>query len=376
MSHLVAAVMSRPIVAHVVRSLATGGLENGVVNLVNATAERFQHVVVCMTTAGSFRARLAPGIDVVCLDKQPGREIQTLVRLARLLRRLRPAIVHSRNWPTIDAVIAARLAGVRVVLHGEHGREAADPNGRDARRNRARRALRPLITTFVAVSEDLRRWLIDDVRIPARKVVTIHNGVDLARFSGRERAAARAGLGLEPDTVAIGTVGRLDPVKDQARLVHAFAALAPRRPEVALVIAGDGPCRLTLERMVADLELQDRVRLLGDRRDIPAILAALDVFVLPSIAEGISNTILEAMATGLPVVATAVGGNPELVKPGISGMLVPVSDPIALAAAIENYVDDGHLRDLHGKGGRQRATERFSLGRMADAYTHLYGALA
>ena len=363
---------ARPVVVHAVHSLAVGGLENGVVNLVNGTATEFRHVVVCMTTEGPMRERLRPGVEVLALGKRRGHDVRAFVRLARTLRRLRPQIVHSRNWAAFDAVVAARLAGVPFVVHGEHGREISDPHGRLRRRNQARRLLAPLVSRFITVSEDLRRWLIQEVRLPPHKITTIHNGVDLSRFGDLERHTARLRLGLSGDAPVIGTVGRLDPVKDQAGLARAFAMVLKAQPAAMLVIAGDGPCRADLLRLVAELGIADRVRLLGARSDVPAVLAAMDVFVLPSIAEGISNTILEAMASGLPVVATRVGGSPELIEDGVGGTLVPPQDPSALAGALTVYLDEPGLRTLHGKCARRRATERFGLERMCDAYAGAY----
>ena len=368
--------MARPVIAHVVNSLATGGLENGVVNLANATVDRFDHVIVCLTALGALEWRLHPGVRVVSMNNRPGRQIANLLQLARTLRRLGPRIVHSRNWPAMDAVIAARLARASVVVHGEHGREASDPDGLDPRRKRIRRLLQPFITRFVCVSLELGRWLVEDIGVPSSKVETIHNGVDVARFITPDKSSARSALGIGPNDLVVGSVGRLDPVKGHASLIGAFATLAPRFPSSVLIIAGDGPLRGDLERLVDELALRNRVRLLGERRDVPTVLAALDIFVLPSLAEGMSNTILEAMASALPVVATRVGGNPELVESGSTGMLVPASDRGALVHAIEMYLDDGHLRHLHGKNGRGRTVEHFSLARMADDYSTLYRNLA
>lgn len=365
-----------PLVVHVVNSLAVGGLENGVVNLVNATSTRFRHLIVCMTADGPLHARLRPEVEVIVLGKRPGQDPWALLRLVRLLRRLRPLIVHSRNWPAIDAIPAARVARVPLVVHGEHGREVADPEGRNPRRKRIRRALAPLVHHFVTVSGDLRRWLIEDVRVPAAKVSAIHNGVDLSRFGRAGRLESRLRLDLPAEAPIVGTVGRLDPVKDQAGLIRAFAKVRSAHPDAQLVVVGDGPCRAELEDVAAASGQGGHVRLLGNRDDIPAVMSALDVFVLPSIAEGISNTILEAMASGLPVVATRVGGNPELVEDGIGGALVPRQDPSALAAAIAGYVADPELRRRHGLASRQRATGHFSLERMAEAYANLYTSLA
>ncbi|HSL47817.1 MAG TPA: TIGR03088 family PEP-CTERM/XrtA system glycosyltransferase [Candidatus Deferrimicrobiaceae bacterium] len=366
---------ARPVVVHAVHSLAVGGLENGVVNVVNGTAAEFRHVIVCMTTEGPMRERLRPGVEVLAIGKRRGHDVRAFVRLARTLRRLRPRIVHSRNWAAFDAVAAARLVGVPFVVHGEHGREIGDPHGRRRRRNQARRLLAPLVSRFITVSEDLRRWLIQEVGLPAHKITTIHNGVDLSRFGDLEGHTARLRLGLSEEALVIGTVGRLDPVKDQTGLVRAFAMVLKAHPAAVLVIAGDGPCRADLLALVAELRIADRVRLLGARSDVPAVLAAMDVFALPSVAEGISNTILEAMASGLPVVATRVGGSPELIEDGVGGALVPPRDPAALAGALTAYLEEPGLRSLHGKSARQRVTDRFGLERMCEAYAGVYRSL-
>jgi sugar transferase (PEP-CTERM/EpsH1 system associated) len=369
--------MSRPIVvAHVVHSLNVGGLENGLVNLVSAGQPGFRHAIVCLTTEGPLRARVPAGVEVSALGKRPGHDLPAFARLVGRLRALRPDIVHCRNWATFDAVPAARLAGVPVVIHGEHGREVSDPHGCNRRRNLLRKTLGPLVTRFVTVSRDLNDWLVTVVGIPSAKVLTICNGVDTARFGAGDAVAARAALALPLDRPVIGTVGRLDPVKDQAGLIEAFARVRRDHPRALLVIAGDGPCRPQLEALVATLGLGSDVRLLGERKDVPQVLQAMDVFVLPSIAEGISNTVLEAMATGLPVVATRVGGNPELVEDGVSGVLVRPGDRETLAAAIAGYLADPALRTAHGDGSRRLAVSRFGLGTMCAAYADLYTTLA
>jgi sugar transferase (PEP-CTERM/EpsH1 system associated) len=366
---------SRPAVVHVIHSLATGGLENGVVNLVNRAGPEVRHVIVCLTGTGVMQSRLRPGVEVFSIGKRPGNDLRAVGRLVRLLRRIRPAIVHSRNWAAFDGVPAARLAGVPVVVHGEHGRDIADPHGRNARRNRLRRVLSPLVTRFVAVSRDLERWLVEDVRLPARKVMTIHNGVEVARFAHGSAQEARRKLGLPGEALIVGAVGRLDPVKDQAGLVRSFAAVLPAHPDALLIVAGDGPCRADLTRLIGELGVERRVRLLGDCPDVPLVLSAMDVFVLPSIAEGMSNTLLEAMAAGLPVIATRVGGSPEVVEDGIGGRLVAPRDPAALTEAIAAYLEDPHLRAMHGKASRQRTAEHFGLDRMCRAYSDLYRGL-
>ena len=367
---------ARTHVAHVIDSLQVGGTENGLVNVVGALGGELRQTVIVMTATGPLAARLPAGVEVVVVGKRPGLDAAALLRLTGLLRRIRPDIVHSRNWGALDAVPAARLARVRAVVHGEHGREIADPQGLDPRRNRIRRWLAPFVDRYVTVSFDLGRWLAATVGIAERKIVTIHNGVDTRRFGDGDRMAGRAVLGVEGDTVVVGTVGRLDPVKDQIGLLDAYAQLRENGVRHRLVLVGDGPCRADLEARAARPDLRGHVRILGERGDVPRLLAGFDLFVLPSIAEGISNTVLEAMASGLPLVATRTGGNPELVEDGVTGRLVPVGDRSALAAALGAYLADPHVRALHGKAGRQRAIDEFSLERMADRHRRLYAELA
>jgi sugar transferase (PEP-CTERM/EpsH1 system associated) len=233
----------------------------------------------------------------------------------------------------------------------------------------------PLVSRFVTVSFDLRQWLLTTVGLPAAKLVTIHNGVDVGRFSAGDRQASRRALRLPAHAVVIGAVGRLDPVKDHAGLLEAFTVLRTDQPAAELVIVGDGPCRADLERRIQERGLTGRVHLLGMRQDVPALLRGFDVFVLPSVAEGISNTVLEAMATGLPVVATRVGGNPELLEHGVTGMLVPPGNPLVLAAALRCYVEDANLRLGHGEAALRRVLAHFTLDRMAQAYRDLYQSI-
>src|SRR5262249_10910403 len=234
-----------------------------------------------------------------------------------------------------------------------------------------------LVDRIVTVSDDLGRWLVDRVRIPTRKVITIRNGVDVNRFRPGNPAAARAALGLPTNRFVVGTVGRLDPVKGQTTLLRAFALLRSLCADqgALLLIVGDGPCRSELTALMVSAGLDGRVHFLGERHDIPEVLQAMDAFVLPSIAEGSSNTLLEAMATGLPVVATRVGGSPELVDNDVNGILVAPREPQALAEAIGSYLSDSRLRALHGASARERAVACFGLERMTNSYLGLYRQL-
>lgn len=372
-----------PVVAHVVYRMDTGGMENGLVNIVNHMPRgRYRHVIVSLTAAGDFARRITrDDVEIVSLGERDGHSFTRYVRLWRVLRALKPAIVHTRNLPTLEVQIpAAFLGGVKRV-HGEHGRDVFDLHGSNRKYRLLRLVVHPLIHRYIAVSRDLEGWLREAIGVPAERVRQIYNGV--ARDLFRERQGPKPDLApagfLAPGSVVVGTVGRLAQVKDQRTLLRAFAVLAASHGAGArhlrLVIAGEGPCRAELEAEIRDLGLGPRVWLAGDRSDIPGILQLVDIFVLPSLAEGISNTILEAMATGLPVVATRVGGNVELVREGLTGTLVPVSDVNALAEGIRAYIADPGLRRRHGSAGQELVTRQFDWERCVREYLLVYDEL-
>lgn len=373
----------RPLIAHVLYRLDTGGMEHMLVTLINQTSQRYRHVVVCLEGYGALRDKIEPG-DVMCvaLGKKSGKDWRCYFRLWRALRNLKPDLVHTYNVGTVDVAPVARLAGVRRVVHAERGRDAADPRGESRKYRLLRRGLLPFIDRYLTVSSDLQNWLIEKVGIPSSRVVCIPNGIDVTAFAATTNGrGARPLLGsfAPPGTVLIGTVGRLDAVKDQAGLIAAFRvlceALPHERERLRLVLVGGGSQRAALESQIARDGLSAQVRLLGNRDDVATLLAEFDVFALSSIAEGMPGVLLEAMAFGLPVVATDVGGVSEVVVAGVTGTLVAASDPKALAAVLSNYVRDEKLRIQHGSAGRERVATRFSLQSMLSAYTELYDGL-
>ena len=365
-----------PLVVQVVNRLDVGGLENGVVNLVNRMPlDRYRNVVLCAAGFGeSFRTRVRPIVPVLTLDKKPGKDFGAYGRAFRVLRQLRPSIVHTRNIGTIDLQWIAWAAGVGCRIHSEHGWEAADPGGSSRRGAMIRRLCRPVIDQFITMSADLAAWLRETVRLDASRIEQVYSGVDVDRFTSDGPKAMDHPW--DHRCVVVGTVGRLDPVKNQQALVRGVAAVlgaAPAlRKRVRLLIAGDGPLRSDLEQLSRDLGLADICWFAGRRSDVPDIMRSIDVFVLPSLNEGISNTILEAMATGRPVVATRVGGNPEVVTEGLNGFLVGLDEPEALARTLSDYVIGADLRERHGRAGRALALERFSLEAMVQRYMDLY----
>jgi sugar transferase (PEP-CTERM/EpsH1 system associated) len=301
------------------------------------------------------------------------------VQLFKLLRRLQPAILHTYNLGTIEYAFTAALAGVPARVHAEHGRDARDPNGANRKHNLLRRMLVPFIDRYVPVSSDLRRWLAEVVGIPESRNQFIGNGVDTQRFCRLPAGADPYEPWMDPDAFVIGTVGRLQDVKDHATLIDAFARLYEMMPSerarLRLVIVGDGPLRGALADQVVKLGLRHCVWLAGARSDVACAMRSFSLFAMSSIAEGTPVTLLEAMATELPVVATRVGGIPELVQDGVTGTLVSASDPAQMARAMLGYVMDAGRARSHGLAGRARVEQHYSIAAMLDQYVALYDEL-
>lgn len=365
-------------IVHVVYSFRVGGLENGVVNLINRLpSDRFQHRIISLTRSDpAFAGRLQQSVECIDLDKQPGHGLKLFAQMRTLLRALRPDVVHTRNLAALEMALPAWAAGVPVRIHGEHGRDVEDPVGDVKKYQWMRRAYRPFVTHYVALSRDLENYLVSRVGVPQRRVTRICNGVDHRRFMSSSTRALPADAPFGNDGHCIvGTVGRMQAVKNHLGLVRAFARLRSGGDEAAqrlrLVIVGDGPVRPQVEALVDELGLREVVWLAGERSDVPALMQGMDVFVLPSLAEGISNTVLEAMASGLPVIASDVGGNPELVDAGVTGFLVPPADTEAWADAMRRLAT-GDAASRMGQAARLRVEQEFSLDRMVRQYQALY----
>lgn len=362
-------------IVHVVHRFDTGGMENGMVNLFNALPpQRYRHTVVALTGYSDFRQRIsAQAVEFHALQRAPGHGLGWAARLWKLLRQLKPDLVHTRNLAALEAQFVAAAAGIRATVHGEHGRDVFDLHGRNWKYNLLRRAARPLVSNYIAVSQDLETWLRLTIRVPPHKLHQIYNGVDSAKFHPRE--GARPAF-AHPESIVFGSVGRMVEVKDYPMLARAFIQLVHRQPERAerarLVIVGEGPARGVCQALLQQAGLAHLAWLPGERDDIAEIMRAFDVFVLPSKNEGISNTVLEAQASGLPVIATAVGGNVELVKADVNGMLVAPGDINDMAQALLGYLDSPARIAEHGGQARRQAEQRFSIAAMAEAYARVY----
>ncbi|HWU84238.1 MAG TPA: TIGR03088 family PEP-CTERM/XrtA system glycosyltransferase [Rhodocyclaceae bacterium] len=362
-------------IVHLLYRFAAGGLENVIVQLVNGLPrENFRHTVVALTEIDpAFAARIErDDVEFVSLHKPPGQPFALYPKMYRLLRRLRPDVLHTCNIAALEFMPVAWLARVPLRIHAEHGWDVADPDGSNARYRQLRRGYARCVHRVVAVSAQIRDYWRDAVGFPASRLHLIANGVDCARFRPREAAdpVPEGWPFRRGEHYVIGTVGRLEPIKNQRLLVEAFIRLAarPGNADLRLAIVGAGPLRDALVAQMAVAGLSDRLWLLGSRADIPEILRAFDCFVLPSLAEGTSCTLQEAMATALPIVATDVGGNADLLGHGDFGCLVPTDAVEALAAAILA------CRESHASkasAARAAAISHHSQAAMLDGYMRL-----
>lgn len=369
-------------VLHVVHGLPRGGLENGVINLLNGLPDDIEQAVACLDSRGEMADRIVRDIPIWVLDRQR-HDWRLPFRLARVIRDYRPDVVHCRNWNTwLDAVAAHRLAGRQGKLvwsfHGFAG-------GADWPQRRATisRWLARFTDGLFAVCRDSAQRYADFAGIDVDRFRVLYNGVNVDRFqpgvdrAGVDRAALRAELNLPPDRPIVLTVASLTPVKDHAGLLRAMRDVVDRTETNPLFLwLGEGALRGELEALAGELDLWAHLAMPGNSDRVPDFLATADVLVLPSRLEGMSNAILEAMASGLPVVANRVGGNPELVVDGETGWLAKQGDPTDLARVIGRLLADPAERGAMGEAGRRRAVDEFSLPAMMRRYADYYREVA
>jgi glycosyltransferase involved in cell wall biosynthesis len=353
--------MGRLRVAHVTLGLDVGGQEKLLVEFARcADRRRFDLHFVSLGGRGVLADDLeSHGWPVTTLGEPSGFRPGLVLRLAHLFRQQRIDIVHTHDErPHIYGAFAARLAGARRLIHTRHHGMGDRLTPRQA--GLVRFAAR-LTDRFVCVSADSARQAVRQGVSP-RIVRTLPNGIDLARFDPPETR----------DGGPVVTVARLSPEKDITTLLRAAALAVAEDPSFRLEIAGDGPCGAELRRTASHLGLDGCVHFHGQVRDVRALLARAGLFVLSSLTEGVSLTLLEAMACGLAVVATHVGGNPEVVADGETGLLTPPGDPAALARAMLRLRrDDGERRRLE-QAGRRRVERCFDVRRMTGAYEGMY----
>jgi len=361
-----------PVVMQLILSLTPGGTERLVVEIVTRLLGEFRMVVCCLDDAGEWAAELtAHGVPVVALQRQPGFHPMLGVRIARLAKQYGASVVHCHHYsPFVYGQIAAIVSRRLRMVFTEHGRLSDDPP--TLKRRTANAVLGRLSGSMFAVSSALRQHMID-AGFPARRVGVIHNGIDPGpRPTAAARTAARARLGIAPGTFLLGTAARLDPVKDLQTLIGGLIRLRDRVPSAQLAIVGSGEERAALEASARASGCEEAIHFLGYRPDVRDLLAAFDVYVNCSVSEGISLTILEAMAAALPVVATSVGGTPEIVIEGTTGFLVEPRAPGRLADAAAALATAPERRAALGAAGRARVEAAFAIDRMVGEYAREY----
>lgn len=365
---------TKPIrVLHIVPDLDGGGLQAGVIRLTRELPpDAFRHVVCCLHRAGRWAERLPDSVPVHELHAG-WHDVRATLRLARLMWRVRPDVVHARNWSTWpDTVLASMLtrrSGTVFSLHGWDHEQSASRSRAWACRMLARRT-----DHLCSVSARAAELFAQEVGLDPRRFEIIPNGVDADLFRPRfDRNMVRAELGIGERDFVVGWVGRLEPIKDIPGLLDAFSMFVRGRGATCrLVIAGDGVQRDRLRSHADRLGLRELVRWLGWRSDIARLMPAFDVFALTSRREGMNNAVLEATACGVPVVATAVGGTPEMIRDGLEGRLVKPGDPSGLARALNQLADDDDLRRRMGASACRRAQSDFSWQTTLDRYANLY----
>lgn len=363
--------MSKINIMHILPSLEIGGMENGVVNLVNELDRTlFRPFICCLQREGPLKERLKKDVVVLNLEQKDGFQYYLPFKLCRLFQRENVAIVHTHNFATsLYGIVGARLANTPVIIHGEHGMIAQDKK----RRKLLAKHLSNFVDCVTTVSDDLKEILISKIGINKHKIITIVNGVDIRKFEENfDRKVIREEVNLQTTDFVVGTVGRMVSVKGHSTLIEAFSRVAGCIPNSRLLLIGDGALRRELESQSKELGIEDRVKFLGQRADVHKLLHIMDIFVLPSLSEGMSNVILEAMASRLPVVATNVGNNSELVKNWKTGILINKPEPALIADAILNILSDIEIAKDMGKAGYEHARQYFSLLQMIKKYEDIY----
>jgi sugar transferase (PEP-CTERM/EpsH1 system associated) len=352
-------------VMHLIHSLGAGGAENGIINLANnMDRNRFAVSICSFVKNGTREKHLKKDVPLFTVNKKQGNDLSLPLRLARLFKTQRPDIVHTHAWGTMfEGFLGAKLARVPVLVHGEHGTIE-----RRKKNRYFQRIIWGYFNAVLSISQSHKKQLAKTIGFPEQKITVLQNGVDADLFCPMPGTRI---FGMK-DKFIIGTIGRLVPIKNQALLLNAFAEAKKNHDNLFLVIVGEGHLENSLKEQARDLEIADDVLFTGRRFDIPQVLNSLDLFVLPSLNEGMSNTILEAMGCGLPVIATNVGGNPELISHDKTGLLTTSENASQLAERICLLAQDRQLRQHLAEQARNSIIKTWSLSRMVQCYQQFY----
>jgi len=352
-------------------------MENGIINVANRLPrDRYKVSLCALDSSETFSERFeAKDAEFYLVPpKRAGIDWSLIPRLAKVFRRSGADVIHSHNWGTfLYAVLAAKRARVPII-HGEHGKNPGELEGEGRFKRLAKSVLGKRVDRVVTVSREIAtEWAA--YGIPSSKIVNIPNGVDESRFrprtDGREQ---RRRYGLPEKAFIVGSIGRLDELKNYDVLIEALAMMAGDHPDVCVALLGDGPRMEHLRAMAARLGVQDRTYFLGRHPDPENFLAALDVFALPSKTEGMSNVVLEAMASGLPLICANLPCHGEVFEAGKEGVTVDPCDPAGWAAEIGRLQHSVEILSALAESARRKVLQRFGLVRMVNDYGNEYAS--
>lgn len=366
--------MNRIHVMQVLHTLEIGGAEKLAFDISRNFDDQFKFSFLCLDSLGELAPRVKQhGMDVFCLNRQAGFDFSLVKKFSRILKEHNVDIIHAHQYtPYFYSVISARLTNCKPkVIFTEHGRH--QPDKVRIKRVIFNKIFQPFTNLCTGVSAFSKESLVQFEKIPASKIDLIYNGVDLKKFPIKyDKNLIREKLGFNKNDTLVGIIARLDPIKDHTTLIDAVSLLKKESVRLKLIIVGDGPEKSLLMDKINLLDLKNEIVFMGTRNDVPEILMALDIFVLPSIMEAMSVTLLEAMSASLPVAATGVGGNKELITDNISGKLVPVGNAQSLAAAIKSLLTNPEFARKLGAEARKSVEKNFSFNKMIENYKNAY----
>ena len=361
-------------VMQVLHTLEIGGAEKLAYDIAKKFDSPFEFSFFCLDDLGYLSDVIRKeGGNTYCFGRKQGWDFSLIKRFASLLTEKEVDIIHAHQYtPYFYSVLASFFSKKKpAVIFTEHGRH--QPDKVRPKRVIFNKIFQYFTSRFTGVAKFSKDSLVEFEKIPASKIDVIYNGIDLEKFPRQfSKTEIRKKLNFNADDKLIGIIARLDPIKDHKSLITAISFIKDTLPNCKLLIVGDGPMRDELEQQTESLNLKNNVIFLGMRTDVPDILMALDIFVLPSIMEATSVTLLEAMSASLPVIATKVGGNKEIVIDGTTGILVESQTPKEIASALEQLLNNIEVSKNMGLAGRQRVEQNFTFQKMIDQYKQLY----
>ena len=362
-------------ITHVVESLGRGGLERMVIDLVEAQLQQgHKCLIVCLFNAGELAEEArGKGIECIVCSKKKGIDLSVIYKLRKAFKQNSTEVIHTHNAVAhYYAYFSSFMLKIKCFLNTRHGLGARDPN---AKREKHYKSTLRRTNYVVAVCEAAKKKLIEDGIVDRERCVVVPNGIKVNSYiSIKNKNSNNSALGKvkKSKNLIIGSVGRLNWAKDYFTLLDSFKLLSEEYDHISLEIIGGGALREKLQEHVSKIGVSDLVELLGDKEDVKPFLSNMDIFVMSSVSEGYSIALLEACAVGLPIVATDVGGNSEIVQHGKNGLIVPPKDPVALAKNISALIQDKNMCKQFALLGQKWVLEHGNVSHMAKCYEKLY----